>query len=190
MGKRYDPAFMQQVCARLVSRGPDRLTVAQAAQEYGVSQPTLQSWLSTTPLPPPALPAPPLPSGLNLRQAIYISSCCAELGFDSLETVELCRERRCTVDEIKAFWDWAELYGEETLVQLVTLPQQLESVLEQGQRLKQRAAELKEAIAAKDAQIAQLRSENEQSRLKHKQMLASLSSTESQKPAQKRRGAK
>lgn len=94
------------------------------------------------------------------------------------------------MDEIKAFWDWAELYGEETLVQLVTLPQQLDSVLEQGQRLKQRAAELKEAIAAKDAQIAQLRSENEQSRLKHKQMLASLSSTESRKPTQKRRGAK
>ncbi len=127
--------------------------MAQAVQEYGVSQPTLQSW-------------------------------------DFTDLTEFCRAQGCTVDEIKAFWIWSELYGEETLVQLYTLPQQLASVLEQGQRLKQRAAELKEAIAAKDAQIAQLRIENEQSRIKHKQMLASLSSTESQKPAQKRRGAK
>lgn len=96
--KRYDPAFKQMVCKRLTSVGEDRLTVSEAAQEFGVKPSTLYNWLhSMYRIPESAqnVSEPPLPSGItSIRQALGIGLHCEELGLDSPEAELYCHQTK------------------------------------------------------------------------------------------------
>ncbi len=155
--KRYDPAFKQMVCKRLTSVGEDRLTVSEAAQEFGVKPSTLYNWLHTMYRIPESaknVSEPPLPSGItSIRQALGIGLHCEELGLDSPEAELYCHQKGCTLEEVKAFLKWADLFFEDEQ-KLKQFP--AGSARDVNEALQSSLKEYKDELAKKDKVIVEM----------------------------------
>ena len=158
--KRYDPAFKQMVCKRLTSVGEDRLTVSEAAQEFGVKPSTLYNWLHTMYRIPESaknVSEPPLPSGItSIRQALGIGLHCEELGLDSPEAELYCHQKGCTLEEVKAFLKWADLFFEDEQ-KLKQFP--AGSARDVNEALQSSLKEYKDELAKKDKVIVEMTTE-------------------------------
>ena len=158
--KRYDPAFKQMVCKRLTSVGEDRLTVAEAAQEFDVKPSTLYNWLHNMHRIPDFaknVSEPPLPSGItSIRQALGIGLHCEDLGLDSLEAELYCHQKGCTLEEIKVFLKWADLFFEDEQ-KLKQFP--AGSARDVNEELQSTLKEYKDELAKKDKVIVEMTTE-------------------------------
>lgn len=161
--KRYDPAFKKMVCKRLTSVGEDRLTVLEAAKEFDLNQNTLYTWLREMhriPKPAGEASAPPLPRGISsIRQALGIGLRCEELGFDSPEAGLYCRQKGCSLEEVKAFLKWTDdtlFEDEQQLIQLPVMAATIGSAKVVNEELQSTLSEYKDALDKRDKVIAEM----------------------------------
>ena len=152
-GTRYDPAFKQMVCQRLMSTGADKLTVSQAAKEFHVSACTLYNWLHSLPYSPlpesrvTQVPVPPLPQGITtLPQALYVSMHCEHLGFTSAEAKLYCHQQGYELSEIEQFSQtpWFTSFANEQ--QLLQFPSMVTTLRNRDADNPHKEAELRSAI--------------------------------------------
>ena len=115
--KGYDPAFKEMDSKRHASVGEDRLIVSEAAKEFDIKPSSSDNWLNNmhrTPEPAKKVSEPTLPRGItSIRQALGIGLYCEELCLDSPEAELYCRQKGCTLEEIKDFLKWADILFED-----------------------------------------------------------------------------
>lgn len=163
--KRYDPAFKKMVCKRLTSVGEDRLSVAEAAKEFDVKQSTLYNWLQTMHRIPESakkVSEPPLPRGITtIRQALGIGLHCEELGLDSSEAGLYCRQKGCTLEEVKNFLKWTDFFfeDEQQLKQFPVMAANIDSAKAVNEELQSTLKEYKDELDKKDKVIAEMTTE-------------------------------
>lgn len=149
------------VCQRLTSSGEDRLSVTEAAKEFGINPGTLYSWLHSLPYSPlpesnaSQVPVPPLPQGITtLPQALYVSMHCEHLGFASAEAKLYCHQQGYVLSEIEQFSQtpWFNSFADEQ--QLLQFPSMVTTLRNSDAANPHKEAELRSTINQNQASLA------------------------------------
>lgn len=109
-----------------------------------------------------AVSEPPLPRGITtIRQALAIGLYCEELGLDSSEAELYCRQHGCTLEEVKAFLKWSDLFfeDEQKLKELPAMPATLGSIKAATEELQSTLKEYQEELDKQDKLITEMTTE-------------------------------
>ena len=152
------PEVKAQICQRVLSSGPDHLSVAQAAQLYGLNRTTIYFWVDKAKQLPlqdgkRTVEPAPLPSQgtgkMNAKDALELYHVCKHLGFDSPAVGECCRKAGVKFAELKKYGDWFEANFNADL--LSKAPEQRNAI----SNLQQQVVELRKSNDAMGKELAQ-----------------------------------
>lgn len=119
------PEIRELVCGRVLSNGPDHLSIADASRKFNINRTTIAYWLDQKRKLPSRNsfkeiePAPLVYCGakpLGARNALELYLTCKTLGMDSTEAGLIGRKHGVKLAELKLFGQWYERYYTDDLV--------------------------------------------------------------------------